>query len=256
MNDLIFEVERLLLAGKTLDIIIAGLAEGHSEEEVRAAHDSCLVRWMAEAKTEDPVFARQLRTLRHLYDKSFKLNDFKACLAVHKQIQDLQGRPAAGNRSVASRINRENLRKINQSELAALLGRDIKTVQRWHEDGLPREGEGKALRYDWYRVEAWRDEKRTGANNLDDRARKLRGEADILEMEAAERAGTLVSVAAVTQEYTDFLTRLRSNLMGFGDRLIPLLAETTNPREHLAIARREMGVTLREVSEQVGTDEE
>ena len=88
---------------------------------------------------------------------------------------------------------------------------------------------------------------------VDARSRKLEADASIAEMNRDEKAAALVPLAAVTREYHDALTRMRSSLMGFVDLLIPLLAESTNPREHLAIARREMGKTLSEiVAEQFG----
>lgn len=87
--------------------------------------------------------------------------------------------------------------------------------------------------------------------NQSARARKQEAEADIATMERDTMAGTLVPVSKVLREYQGFLTRLRANLLGFGDRLIPLLAEAGDDRERLALARREMAQTLREVSEQL-----
>lgn len=138
--------------------------------------------------------------------------------------------------------------EFNAKEFAAICGVTVITLTNWVEEGMPKpeKPSRNASYFDlkvhlpWVIENKWKP-------NQSARARKQEADASIAEMVRDEKAGSLVPVAAVTREYTDFLTRLRSNLMGFGDRLIPLLAETTNPREQLAIARREMGQTLREI---------
>lgn len=103
---LIYEVERLLLMGKPLDLILDGMKAGDPgdssakpprparapvpEQEIRDAHAEVLRRWCEDAGTTDLTFARQLRTLRHLYDKSYKLNDFKTCVGIQVRIETLQ----------------------------------------------------------------------------------------------------------------------------------------------------------------------
>lgn len=143
--------------------------------------------------------------------------------------------------------------EFNGKEFAAICGVTVLTLTNWAEEGMPKpEKPSRNVSYfdlkvhlPWVIENKWKP-------NQSARARKQEADASIAEMERDTMAASLVPVAAVTREYTDFLTRLRSNLMGFGDRLIPLLAETQDPREQLAIARREMGQTLREVAEQLG----
>lgn len=146
--------------------------------------------------------------------------------------------------------------EYNAKEFAALIGVTVQSLANWHKDeGFPPP-EKPTKNSAWYDLRVhlpWVIENKWKPNQSA-RARKQEADATISEMERDKMAGMLVPVAAVEREYADFLTRLRSNLMGFGDRLIPLLAETADPREHLAIARREMTNTLREVSEQVSND--
>lgn len=146
--------------------------------------------------------------------------------------------------------------EFTAKEFAAICGVIPLTLTNWVVEGMPPpEKPSRNASYFDLRVHLpWIIESKWKPNQSA-RSRKQEADASIAEMVRDEKAGQLVSVSAVTREYTDFLTRLRSNLIGFGDRLIPLLAETPDPREQLAIARREMSQTLREiVAEQTGDD--
>jgi phage terminase Nu1 subunit (DNA packaging protein) len=150
---------------------------------------------------------------------------------------------------------KDSLSKLKQADLMALFGVTDRTIQRWHDQALPRHGEGRGCYYVWTEVLPWyvtfmSGSKRGGSpEDVSETERLKSAQADLAELTRDERAGLLVLAAEVTQEWADILTMLRSNLMGYGDRLIPLLAETTNPREQLAIARREMNQTLRAIVE-------
>lgn len=115
-TDLIYEVEKLLLMGKPLDLIVDGLAAGDPNAKpeprppvpadlVREAHAEVLRRWMEDAQTDDPRFARQLRTLRHLYDRSYKLNDFKTCVSISLEIDKLQAKNRAAQEAKAAKAS-------------------------------------------------------------------------------------------------------------------------------------------------------
>ena len=141
--------------------------------------------------------------------------------------------------------------EFNRKEFAEICGVTALSLDNWVKEGMPepdRPVKGACwfdlrIHLPWVIENKWKP-------NQSARARKQEADASIAEMERDEMADSLMVAADATRAWTDFLTRLRSNLMGFGDRLVPLLAETTNPREQLAIARREMNQTLREVSEQ------
>lgn len=146
MNDealaLIYEVERLLLMGKPLDLILDGMKAGDPgdssakpprpprdpvpERDIREAHAEVLRRWCEDAATTDLNFARQLRTLRHLYDKSYKLNDFKTCVGIQVRIEALQakhrpkdpGQAAAEPLQVAPGTPKPKARKLHPKQEA------------------------------------------------------------------------------------------------------------------------------------------
>ena len=145
--------------------------------------------------------------------------------------------------------------EFNAKEFAAICGVMPLSLTNWVKEGMPPpEKPSRNTSYfdlkvhlPWVIENKWKP-------GMDARARKQEADACMAEMKASEMAGSLQVRSKAIRSWTDFLTRLRSNLLGFGDRLIPLLSETTNPREQLAIARREMYQTLREVSEQTGEE--
>lgn len=72
-----------------------------------------------------------------------------------------------------------------------------------------------------------------------------------------EKAGTLMVASEAIAAWEDSLSRLRVNLRGFPDRVVPRMAEGANDIEKLAICRQEMDKTLRSiVAEQVALSEE
>ena len=145
--------------------------------------------------------------------------------------------------------------EFNAKEFAEICGVTAQSLPNWVKEGMPEPDKptrnaayySLKIHLPWVIENKWKP-------NQSARARKQEADACIAEMKASEMAGSLMVKADAIRSWVDFLTRVRSNLMGFGDRLIPLLAETTNPREQLAIARREMNQTLREVSEQTGEE--
>jgi len=138
--------------------------------------------------------------------------------------------------------------ELNMKGFAELCGVTTAALRLWVKEGMP--GQSKPARnatyYDVALALPWvRDNKWKVAQ--DARARKLEAEASVAEMERDVMAGSLVSAADYRAATEDFNSRLRTNLMGFPDRLIPLLEETTDVREKLAIGKREMAATLRDI---------
>lgn len=92
-----YQIENLLLQGKPRTLIFDGLvaqaAEGGNPaptwEEYQDAHRATIDRWMADANTKEESYAIQVRMLQHLYDKSYKLNDFKTAGSIAKDLNKL-----------------------------------------------------------------------------------------------------------------------------------------------------------------------
>lgn len=149
---------------------------------------------------------------------------------------------------------KESLSKLKQADLMAMFDKTDRTIQRWHEEGLPRHGEGRGCYYVWSEVLPWYLAFMSGSlggdksgKSLSDKDRKLKGEADIAEMEAAEMAGELVRVKEVRKVWNDFLSRLNSSLDGYPDRVAEGLADGMILAERVAVLRKEMNLTRRDV---------
>src|SRR5689334_21932078 len=97
------------------------------------------------------------------------------------------------------------LQKLKQADLCALFGVVDRTIMRWCDEGLPRHGEGRGHYYIWAEVLPWYLDRVVGAKgesgDLTDKERKLKAEADLAEMEAAQMKGTLIPAAIVADRW-------------------------------------------------------
>lgn len=127
---------------------------------------------------------------------------------------------------------------VNKQELARLQGVSLPTVTKWIADDCPVEqegGRGKDYVFDNAKVTAWRIEreaKRKLAQAEDEsegsaKARKMRAEADIAEMKAEEKRGSLVSKEAVVEAMADEIARARARLLSLPVRAAPLVVGMT-----------------------------
>jgi len=156
-----------------------------------------------------------------------------------------------------------NLEKLKQKELAELLGLEDRSVRNLAKEGLPSHGAGKELFYVWSEVRPWYIERQlkllllgraSGAdkgNELNTLAelekRKLQAETEFAEMRTAKMAESLVDAEDVRRTWSDFLSRIRTNLFGFADRVAPKLEGATTVAERVVILREEMAKTARDI---------
>lgn len=149
---------------------------------------------------------------------------------------------------------KESLSKLKQADLMAMFDKTDRTIQRWHDEGLPRHGEGRGCYYVWAEVLPWYLAFMSGSlggdrggKSISDKDRKLKGEADIEEMKAAEMAGELVRVQEVKKVWNDFLSRLNSSLDGYPDRAAEGLADGMILAERVDVLRKEMNIVRRDI---------
>jgi len=149
---------------------------------------------------------------------------------------------------------KERLSKLKQSDLMAFFNVSDRTIQRWHDKDLPRHGEGVGCYYVWSEVLPWYvayvsglAQGKSGGGELSDKDRKLKGEADIAEMEAAEMAGKLVWAKDVRKHLNEFLSRLNASMDGYPDRAAEGLADGMILAERVAVLRKEMNILRRDV---------
>jgi phage terminase Nu1 subunit (DNA packaging protein) len=137
---------------------------------------------------------------------------------------------------------------VSAPQLAELCQVTRPAIQAWLGEGLPYRQADKGAPIQialleaipWLRLHKWNQ-------GGQDRGRKLKAEADLAEMEAAEKARSLVDAALAQRVWEDFLSRLKATLRSFPDRIVPLLEEGGTLAERLTIIRREVDQVLRDI---------
>ena len=151
-------------------------------------------------------------------------------------------------------ITKTYLKSLKQIEVAALLDLSERRIQQLHLEGLPRNGTGRNGVYDWAEVKAWYVGyvSPSGASNDEsDKARKLRAEADIAEMQAQEMAGNLLNRSEAILAWSAFLGRMKDNLLGYAGRVAPRIEDGMILAEREAVLNKEMHQVLRDVVAEV-----
>jgi hypothetical protein len=97
-------IESALLKGATravIEIELARQAQANGQpcptaEEINAAYAEIVEHWITDAnQDEEKIYAYHVRIRKHLYQKSFALNDFKTCLAVASDLAAIEDRHRA-----------------------------------------------------------------------------------------------------------------------------------------------------------------
>lgn len=127
---------------------------------------------------------------------------------------------------------RKVLQPLSQKEIAAAFGVTTRTIQRWHDEGLPRQGTGRDTTYDLPECIAWRLEREreeverileTFENEEASRKKKLAMQARKLELEVEEMEGRLIDIEDLEQLHSAPLAELRGQILSIPGRLGPLL---------------------------------
>jgi len=139
---------------------------------------------------------------------------------------------------------KDQLNNLKLADIAALYDVNIRTVQRWADECLPRHGEGRGHYYVWAEVRAWEKARMSPSGPQEDKDRKLAAEADLAEMDRDAQAGKLMETEAALQAWGGFLRGLQSNLMGFPDRVAPDLDDGMTLAERREVLRRAMITSL------------
>jgi hypothetical protein len=113
-------IESALLKGATRGLIdlelnrraITNGQPAPSAAEINEAYAHIVERWVTDAgQDEDKSFAYHVRLRKHLYQKSFGLNDFKTCLAIAADLAGIEER---------HRLHHEKLERAKR--LGAMMG--------------------------------------------------------------------------------------------------------------------------------------
>jgi len=110
----------------------------------------------------------------------------------------------------------------NQNELAELFDVDVRTVQRWIRDGLPRTEKGF---YDLAQIVSWW-KKRNDERFKNDPEKKwnhehARWRALLRKLQYKVKAGELIPREEVESEWLSILTTVKKKLLNLGPRIAP-----------------------------------
>lgn len=110
---------------------------------------------------------------------------------------------------------------VGPAELSALLRISTRQITNWRHEGCPTRNVGGTAKFDVAEVVEWLREKErdtmrkeTAPDEAQERARKLRAEADLKELELAQARGEVVAVTEFQTTLEDTLGRMRAVVSG------------------------------------------
>ena len=146
--------------------------------------------------------------------------------------------------------------RLTQKEVASAFGVTTRTIQRWHDEGFPREGSGRNTTYDLTECINWRiDREREEVERIlaafededASRKKKLAMQARKLELEVGEMEGRLIHVEDLEELHVAPLAELRGQLLSIPGRLGPLL-DRYKVQEAVAILEAFVGEFMESLS--------
>ena len=109
-----------------------------------------------------------------------------------------------------------DLDSLKQIDLARIFGKNERTIQRWHDQGLPRHGEGRGTVYVWSEVLPWFLAFMSGSGDGKEPSHKDRFEkvkADDAELDFALKQGTLMEASKVRETWSSECAAMRARLL-------------------------------------------
>lgn len=164
-------------------------------------------------------------------------------------------RKTVKKRSEKRTTSRQTL--VNQTELARMFQVTTRTVQRWGERGLPRQGEGRTAKYPLERCIAWvrerdREEALEAARPKDleeARLRKAIADAELAEYEVAERRSQTMTVEHFDDLVGSAMRRMDAQLRTLPRRVAPELVGLTTVKAFRAALDTAVGQVRAELYE-------
>lgn len=133
--------------------------------------------------------------------------------------------------------------RVNQTKLADILGYSDVTIWEWQKEGMPiaKKGErGEANEYDSAAVVAWlidRAVKKVQSESPKDRLARLQGDA--LELDIAQKNGTLVPFEQVEPAWRSRVLAAAAFMQGRASRLAGILETTAGIEAKREVLKRE-----------------
>ncbi|WP_323162852.1 terminase small subunit [Stenotrophomonas maltophilia] len=145
--------------------------------------------------------------------------------------------------------------RVNRSQLAAVFGISLPTVDAWVKAGAPyvtKGGSGKEWAFDTADVARWREERAaneaSGGGVQDEAAlklRKLAADTRIVELEALQKMGELAPIADMERAITRVMAEMQGKLRGaFVTRAVSQLLGETDERTFKRVLLAEVDSAL------------
>lgn len=145
-------------------------------------------------------------------------------------------------------------RIVNRAGLAEIMGVSLPTVDAWRKSGCPvlsKGGRGKEWEFDLAVVIEWRCETaaRAAAGDLDDgedelKRRKLKAEAEMLELELAEKKKLVAPVSQMGDLMAHVFAEVRAGIRNLPTRCVSQLIGETDPRRFKRVMLEEIDTVL------------
>lgn len=126
---------------------------------------------------------------------------------------------------------------LTETELAAAVEKDERTLRQWREQGCPHQMRSNRIMYRMPLVLEWLQErarKELDADESKERARKMRADADRSEMAAAKLRGELAPVAEMDAAVERLATAVRNEVAGLRSRFTLAVIGLQTPVEAAA----------------------
>lgn len=150
--------------------------------------------------------------------------------------------------------------KLNRTELAGLMGKNVTTIDSWIRDGMPflkKGSKGINWEFDLTEVIKWREQKiRSNIPNSElieyeeARRRKVAAEAGILEIELQRKRSEVISKDEVEQGLSKAFLTIKQRLRTIPERIISQLISETDERQASELMLNEIDDALLELSQQ------
>ena len=119
---------------------------------------------------------------------------------------------------------------LTKQKTADFLGVSVRQLHRYTEKGMPREGNGKKIRYGpaafaWHReyVALQNPSRRTAGTLTEEQARKIRIEADRAQLKLVKEQGSLVQIGMVRAKIEEINGIITARLRRFAKEMAPLV---------------------------------
>jgi phage terminase Nu1 subunit (DNA packaging protein) len=144
--------------------------------------------------------------------------------------------------------------KVNKVRLAAILGKDQKTILKWQKEGMPVEKAGKrgtSNDYDTAKVIDWLISKANDTDKEMERARirLTNAQADKTELEVQELQGNLISLDTMKHTWANILGSFRARILSMPSRLTPLIITHKDPKKIEKVIKDACNEALNELAE-------